>query len=151
MVGVRPPVRLVAALGAGGSFLTAGLIALSPSAVAEPRPDTATAAARWQTRELDNAAIPGFSPGLYDWGLTVDTLIALKATGADDKAADEVVATLKAHVRDYNSYDAWGEPGQRAAGATAKLLYAAVVAGEDPAEFGAYDLRQETRGRHAGP
>ncbi|MGW1543024.1 hypothetical protein ACWCPM_22755 [Streptomyces sp. NPDC002309] len=151
MVGVRPPVGLVAALGAGGSFLTAGLIALSPHAVAEPRPDTALAAARWQAGELDNGAIPGFSPGMYDWGLTIDTLVALKATGADDKAADEAVAQLKLHVREYNSYDAWGEPGQRVAGATAKLLYAAVVAGEDPAKFGEYDLRQETLDLIAGP
>ncbi|MFD5568969.1 prenyltransferase/squalene oxidase repeat-containing protein [Streptomyces cadmiisoli] len=151
MVGVRPPVKLAAALGAGGSFLAAGLITLSPSAVAQPRPDAATAAAQWQAGELENGAIPGFSPGIYDWGLTVDTLIALKATGADDAAADKVVDTLKVHVRDYNSYDAWGEPGQRVSGATAKLLYAAVAAGENPAEFGEYNLRQETLDLIAGP
>ncbi|MFD5764756.1 hypothetical protein ACFWIN_02890, partial [Streptomyces sp. NPDC127049] len=86
-----------------------------------------------------------------DWGLTIDTLVALKATGADDKAADGIVAALKAHVRDYNSNDAWGKPGHRLAGATAKLLYAAVAAGEDPAKFGAYDLRQETVDLIAGP
>ncbi|MFB7041620.1 hypothetical protein [Streptomyces sp. NPDC056294] len=88
---------------------------------------------------------------MYDWVLTVDTLIALKATGADEAAADEVVDTLKAHVRDHNSFDAWGEPGRRVSGATAKLLYAAVISGEDPTAFGAYDLRRETLDLVAGP
>ncbi|CCA58843.1 prenyltransferase/squalene oxidase repeat-containing protein [Streptomyces venezuelae] len=151
MLGVRPQVKLVAALAASGCVLAAGLVALSPSAAAAPRHDPAVAAARWQAGELDNGAIPGFAPGMYDWGLTIDTLIALKATGTDGASADKVVDTLKAHVRDYNSFDAWGEPGQRVAGATAKLLYAAVVAGEDPAKFGAYDLRQETLDLIAGP
>ncbi|MGW4726325.1 hypothetical protein [Streptomyces sp. NPDC004291] len=151
MVGVRPPVKLAAVLGACGSFLAVGAIALSPGAAAAPRDDAAAAAARWQAGELDGGAIPGFSPGMYDWGLTVDTLIALKATGADEAAADEVVDKLKAHVRDYNSYDAWGEPGRRISGATAKLLYAAVISGEDPTAFGVYDLRQETLDLVAGP
>ncbi|MFB6509022.1 hypothetical protein [Streptomyces virginiae] len=151
MLGVRPPVKIAAVLGAGGSFLAVCLFTFTPSAAAAPQPDTATAAARWQAGELESGGIPGFSPGQSDWGLTIDTLIALKATGADERAADEVVANLKTHVRDHNSNDAWGEPGQRVSGATAKLLYAAVAAGEDPTKFGKYDLRQETLDLIAGP
>ncbi|MFI8420420.1 hypothetical protein [Streptomyces sp. NPDC085479] len=151
MSGVRPPVKLAASLGAGGTFLAAVLIASGTGAVAAPQPAAAADAARWQAGELDAGAIPAMFAG-SDWGLTIDTLVALKATGVDEEAADAIVATLKTHVRDYNSNDAWGgKPGHRVSGATAKLLYAAVVAGEDPTKFGEFDLRQETVDLIAGP
>ena len=120
------------------------------TAHADPPPDPAAAAAQWQAGEITpDGGIPGMVG--VDWGLTVDSLIALEATGVAPQVAQQITDGLKIHVRDYNSHDAWGEPGQRIAGATAKLLYAAVVAGEDPTAFGEYDLRQETLDLVAGP
>lgn len=124
---------------------------MSPGvARADTPPETAVAAARWQAGEVDaEGGVPGMAG--VDWGLTIDTLISLEATGADPEAAQRITDSLKIHVRDYNSYDAWGEPGQRVAGATAKLLYAAVITDSDAAAFGEYDLRQETLDLIAGP
>ncbi|MCK1798387.1 hypothetical protein MTQ01_20625 [Streptomyces sp. XM4193] len=152
MTTVRPRAAVAAVAAAATSLLLAGSVLTAPAAAAGPaeHTDAAVAAARWQAGELVDGGIPGLGAG-PDWGLTIDTLIALEATGADRAAAERVTEQLKLHVRDYNSNDAWGEPGQRIAGATAKLLYAAVVTESDPSAFGEYDLRQETLDLIAGP
>lgn len=134
----------------GASIALLAVAVMSPTAAAadEPAP-AAVDAARWLADEIDDA---GGMPGMVgtDWGLTIDALIALEATGAAPDVAQRITDGLKIHVRDYNSHDAWGQPGQRIAGATAKLLYAAVVTGSDPEAFGDYDLRQETLDLIAG-
>ncbi|WP_419996955.1 hypothetical protein [Streptomyces boninensis] len=149
MVGVRPGVRTAAGT-AGAAALALSLPLLGAhDAQADANADAAVAAARWQAGEVgEDGGIPGFAGA--DWGLTVDTLMALKATGAEPDTATRITDALKVHVRDYNSLDAWGEKGQRVAGATAKLLYAAVITKSDPEKFGAYNLRQETLDLIAG-
>ncbi|CAM3367341.1 prenyltransferase/squalene oxidase repeat-containing protein [Stackebrandtia soli] len=148
MVGARTLAHLAAT-----AFLTvAGVVATPTTTHADESSDPdAVSAALWLATEVDdNGGIPGMV-GTPDWGLTIDALIALEATGADAETAQEITAALKSHVRDYNSYDAWGVPGQRIAGATAKLLYAAVITDSDAEAFGSYDLRQETLDLVAGP
>ncbi|WP_263172325.1 hypothetical protein [Streptomyces sp. SCSIO ZS0520] len=154
MVGVGPGARTAAAVGAGAA-LAVSIPLFVPTASADGKAATpaeaAVAAARWGAGELTaDGAVPGMS-GTPDWGLSIDTLIGLEATGAAPADAAKITATLKTHVRDYNSADAWGPKGQRIAGATAKLLYAAVITDSDPAKFGEYDLRQETLDLIAGP
>jgi hypothetical protein len=70
-------------------------------------------------------------------------LIALEVTGADPAAATTVTDALAANV---DAYATGGEfaPELRFGGATAKLLYAAAVAGRDPSSFGGHDLRART-------
>ncbi|GIG67480.1 prenyltransferase/squalene oxidase repeat-containing protein [Phytomonospora endophytica] len=144
----RPTARTLAALGAATSVVAGAAIVLSPTALADP--SAARAAAAWQAREV---TAEGFVPsgwGTADWGLTIDTLIALKATGADDAVADKITETLKTRAYEYFSLDLWDTKGQRIAGATAKVLYAAVVSGADPEAFGEYDMRQEVLDLLAG-
>lgn len=152
MTAVRPSAAVAGLAAVATSLLLAGSVLSAPAAAADPvdRSAAGVAAARWQAGELVGGSIPGLGAG-PDWGLTVDTLIALEATGADKAEATRVTEQLKLHVRDYNSNDAWGEPGQRISGATAKLLYAAVITDSDPSAFGEYDLRQETLDLVAGP
>jgi hypothetical protein len=103
------------------------------------RADSGVAGANWLAGELVDGALPGFAGP--DWGLTADALFALSATGAETGAVADMLA---AHVRSYNSYDDFGVPDVRIAGATAKLLVAALAADRDPTDFGGYDLRAET-------
>ncbi|MFD0559771.1 prenyltransferase/squalene oxidase-like repeat protein [Stackebrandtia endophytica] len=136
---------------AGASIAVLAAAVMLPGVATADEPTAeAVAAADWLAGEIDDA---GGMPGMVgtDWGLTIDALIALEATGAAPDVAQRITDGLKLHVRDYNSYDAWGQPGQRVAGATAKLLYAAVITDSDPAAFGEYDLRQETIDLIAGP
>lgn len=136
-------------LGATASVLAGAAVALSPTALADP--SAARAAAAWQAAEI---TADGYLPsgwGTPDWGLTIDTLIALKATGANDEIADKITATLETRAFEYFSLDLWDTKGQRIAGATAKVLYAAVVSGAETGTFGEFDMRQEVLDLIAGP
>ncbi|MEU9886314.1 hypothetical protein [Sphaerisporangium sp. NPDC051011] len=131
--------RLLIPLAAGAVVLT-GLTA--PAQAASP---ASVHAAEWQASQLDaQGGIYNDQYGFTDWGLTVDTVIALKATGAEPQIAAKATAYVAAHVRSYNSYDDWGQPGVRVSGATGKLLYLAVATGSNPQNFGGYDLRAES-------
>lgn len=145
----RPTARNLALLGAAASVLAGAAVALAPTALADP--SAARAAAAWQAEEI---TADGYMPsgwGTADWGLTIDTLMALEATGANDEVADKITATLKTRAFEYFSLDLWDTKGQRVAGATAKVLYAAVVSGADAQAFGEYDMRQEVLNLVAGP
>ncbi|WP_016697717.1 prenyltransferase/squalene oxidase repeat-containing protein [Actinoalloteichus spitiensis] len=118
-------------------------------APSNPHLGQAVAAGRWLAGELVDGRMPGFVGA--DWGLTIDSLLALAATNADPAAVEEVADAVAANVRSYNSHDDWGVPGVRVAGATAKILVAAVAADRDPTDFGGHDMRQETLDLIAGP
>ncbi|ASW55375.1 prenyltransferase/squalene oxidase repeat-containing protein [Plantactinospora sp. KBS50] len=136
-------------LGAGLAAVAASLVAVAAAPVtgfAAPDPAAvadARAAATWLAGEYTDGALPGPFGG-QDWGLTIDGVIALAATGAATPTRQAATAQVAAHVRSYNSYDDWGIEGFTDGGATAKLLYVAAAAGADPTDFGGYDLRAET-------
>ncbi|MEV0645373.1 cell wall anchor protein [Phytomonospora sp. NPDC050363] len=144
----RPSGRTLAILGAGASVLVAAAVAMSPSALA----DTAAArdAATWQAGEITAEGHIPTGWGTTDWGLTIDTLIALKATGVEKATADKITAALEERAWEYFSLDLWDTKGQRIAGAAAKVLYAATISDADPEAFGDYDMRQEVLDLVAG-
>jgi hypothetical protein len=117
-------------------------------ATPNPHAAEATSAGQWLAGQLVDGGAPGFAG--TDWGLTIDVLIALEATGADPTAAVTVADALAANV---DAYATGGDfaPDLRFGGATAKLLYAAAVAGRDPTSFGGHDLRARTLELVAGP
>lgn len=119
------------------------------SAATNPHGAGAVAAARWLSGELVDGTLPGFAG--TDWGLTLDALFALQASGADPDAAQQIVSAMSHNVRSYISFDDFGIPDVRIAGAAAKVLVAAVAAGADPRDFGGFDLRQEVLDLMAGP
>lgn len=148
MIGI--PRRLSALVLAGVGI--AGLLA--PAAVAaDPRHSgAATTSAQWLAGEFVDGALPGPVGDMPDWGITIDGLIALEATGTDPEAAERVATTVADNVRSYNSHDDWGgDPEVRIGGATAKLLYAAVISESDPTDFGGHDMRAETLELVRGP
>ncbi|MFC7546899.1 prenyltransferase/squalene oxidase repeat-containing protein [Plantactinospora sp. GCM10030261] len=146
------PWRFGAGLAAAATTTLAALATVPLTGVAAPTPDDTTAAraaATWLAGEFTDGALPGPFGG-PDWGLTIDGVLALSATGVDTSTRQAATAQLAAHVRSYNSYDEWGIEGFTDGGATAKLLYAAAAAGADPTAFGGYDLRAETLALIAG-
>jgi hypothetical protein len=127
--------------------LAAGTVALTGVAVPAhaARHPAGTLAAKWQASQLDaQGGIYNDQYGFTDWGLTVDSLVALRATGAKPGTAAKSTAYVAAHVRSYNSYDDYGQQGVRVSGATGKLLYLAVVTRSNPRDFGGFDLRAES-------
>src|SRR5262245_56403510 len=138
MVG-KPVTARLAVIASLAALLLIG--AATTASADTPVAAAAISAARWQAGEVNAAgAVPGAN-GAPDWGLTIDTLIALEATGVDADVARQITRALKTHVRDYTSPNASSTRGQRLAGPTAKLLYAAVITGSDPRHFGKYNLR----------
>ncbi len=73
-----------------------------------------------------------------DQGLTIDAVLAFAAAGAADDYADRAIAWL-AQPAIATGY--LGSGGEAYAGAHAKLLLAAEIAGLDPTSFGGVDLR----------
>ncbi|MEH1100531.1 prenyltransferase/squalene oxidase repeat-containing protein [Micromonospora sp. CPCC 205561] len=145
------PRRLGTGLAAGAAALAA-IVAVPLTVAAAPAPaHTAAArdAASWLAGEFADGALPGPFAG-EDWGLTVDGILALSATGVAAPVRQAATAQVAAHVRSYNSYDEWGIEGFTDGGATAKLLYTASAAGADPTSFGGFDLRAETLSLIAG-
>ncbi len=110
-------------------------------------PTPADAALAWTKRELaDNGwALPGFSAGSIDVGLTIDALLALAAGGhRATPAADAVTDVVEANTTNYVSW-APTYPDVRVAGALSKALLAATIQGRDPSDFGGWDLDAELR------
>ncbi|MEH0819663.1 MULTISPECIES: prenyltransferase/squalene oxidase repeat-containing protein [Micromonospora] len=144
--------RLTTGLGTATVATLATITGAPLTVVAAPAPAHVTAArdaASWLAGEFTDGTLPGpFAP--EDWGLTIDGLVALSATGVDAPTRKAATAQVAEHVRSYNSYDDWGIEGFTDGGATAKLLYAASAAGADPTDFGGYDLRAETLSLIAG-
>src|SRR5699024_5137730 len=130
----------------------AGLLA--PAAVAaDPRHSgAATTSAPWLAGEVVDGALPGPVGDMPDWRITTDGLVAVEAPGTDPEAAERVATTVADNVRSYNSHDDWGGDREaRIGGATAKLLYAAVISESDPTDFGGHDMRAETLEVVRGP
>lgn len=145
---LRRRTRAASLLAAAIALVTA-LFVPPPALAAQPGTHTAaaTSAGQWLSGQLVDGGMPGFAG--TDWGLTIDVLIALAATGADPAAESLVADTLADNVDAYATGGDWA-PDLRFGGATAKLLYASVAAGRDPRDFGGHDLRSRTLDLIAG-
>ncbi|MEO6867070.1 MAG: hypothetical protein ABI200_03535, partial [Gaiellales bacterium] len=84
--------------------------------------------------------MPGPDGSTTDWGLTIDTLFALRATSADDDAAKNVIASLARKASTIiGPKDAGSDPS-----IVAKLLAASAVAGSSNGKLGGINLREAT-------
>ncbi|WP_018222078.1 prenyltransferase/squalene oxidase repeat-containing protein [Salinispora pacifica] len=146
--------RLATGLGVAAATTLAAVAAAPPTVGAAPDPAhaaAARAAASWLADEFTDGVLPSpFNPETEDWGLTIDGLLALSATGVDPSTRQAATAQIAANVRAYNSWDNWSPKDVTDGGATAKLLYAASASSADPTDFGGYDLRAETLSMIAG-
>jgi LPXTG-motif cell wall-anchored protein len=151
--------RLVAVL-LTSIVLAVGLPAsAAPAAVADP----SGSALDWIEGEL--AADGGYLTTSYqgdpdvasfdDWGLTIDAILALAAGGRGD-AASAVTATSLVEDNVATYVTGGFDPTERYAGALAKTLLMAQIQGEDPSDFGGFDLvdellvRMQTSGADTG-
>ncbi len=150
---MRHPLRAARAIVVVAAALALPVAVTAPAHAATPPPvdARATAAVDWLSHELaaNGDAMPSpYSPDAKDWGLTIDSLLALVASGRGTSAT--AIATtdqLATHVASYVSGVDFEAPDDRYAGAIGKALLAATVQGRDPQAFGGWDLEQEARDR----
>jgi prenyltransferase beta subunit len=79
----------------------------------------------------------GFGP---NYGGTADTAIALVATGTHSATLVALVQYLEKHVADYADPDGTSQFPGPYTGAAAKLALVAEITGQDPTDFGGFDL-----------
>jgi hypothetical protein len=142
---MRTTLRRVAASSAGAALALTGLAGLTSSpASADPSPSS-TSATNWLAGELTNGLFhfvvtdppPGFE---YDeYGLSLDGGFAALTAG-NNAVAGQVRDAVAAHIDDYITGDAFGDPGSTYAGATAKALTYAQASGGAPTSFGGVNL-----------
>lgn len=150
MVVASSPVALPQAAPASGGVVRPAAVTAPADAPANPHAAAAAAAARWLAGQTVDGRLPGPFGGV-DWGLTVDALLALQASGTEPAAVRSVADALAANVDSYATGADFGEPDYVIGGAVAKLLVAALAAGRDPTDFGGHDLRRRTLHTIAGP
>ena len=151
----RPRVRLapfmVAPLLAAVATFGSDVSAPAGAAWAAGPAPGSVAAAGWLAAELarNGGAMPSFTPGSPDIGLTEDVVLALTAAGLGEGApARSASAAVAAHLAGFVSYDSLGPrfAGVRLAGPLAKSLLVAEVQGANPRAFGGWDVEVSLRG-----
>jgi hypothetical protein len=75
-----------------------------------------------------------------DYGLTADTAIALAASDDQDPVLAKLVGYLAAHVADYADPAGTGQFPGPYSGAVGKLALLAEITGQNPHDFGGFDL-----------
>jgi hypothetical protein len=113
----------------------------SPAQAGDPVAQTE----RWLVKQLDGGLIHNNEFDYDDYGLSIDTAMALQALG-NRKQVRQVRKAVAAHVAsyttgvDFSSSDVY-------ANATAKAAAFAVATGQDPSDFGGVDLTRQLRKR----
>jgi hypothetical protein len=110
--------------------------------------------ATWLSGQFTGGLVhnPNFG-GFDDYGLTIDTVFALRAIGGHKPEVRTARTALAANVDNYITGDSFGDPGSTYAGSTAKLLVLAQSTGADPKAFGGVNLvaRLNSRVTKSGP
>lgn len=117
--------------------LSVTTLATAP-AVATPDPGPVGDGADWLTAQLTGGLIHNDQYGFDDYGLSVDTGLALQAVGRD-ATADQVATAVAGHIDSYTTGVDWGSSDVYA-GAVGKALVLAQATGADPTSFGGVDL-----------
>jgi hypothetical protein len=126
-----------------GALLSAALAVTLVSAGGSAQAATADPAHQagdWLAGQLRHGLIHNGQFHFDDYGLTVDTAFALRAIGGHPHAVHRIRRKLAAHVSNYTTGVDFGAPGDRYAGAIAKLLVFAEDTGARPRHFGGFNL-----------
>ena len=137
--------RLVAAF-AVPALAASALAAGTTASYADPTP-SGSAGGGWLSGQLNDGLVNGdYGP---DYGLTIDTAIALAAAQGQDAAVNQIADAVAADVDQYIAYD-YTFDGTRytgtVAGATAKAASLAQLARRNAADFGGVDLIERLNG-----
>lgn len=124
--------RVVAALATAGLAVT---LLGGPSSATAPRSSPAGQGGTWLAGQLRHGLIYNGQFHFYDYGLTADTALALRAVGHHPRALLDIRRALARKVNAYTTYQT-----DRYAGPTAKLLVVAEDNGAAIHDFGGVDL-----------
>jgi hypothetical protein len=114
-------------------LLTLGLI--SPAAAAPPN-NPKQSAAGWLAAQVNaDGALEGFTPGVANYGTTLDGIIGLAAAGAEGPTAERMLAFVNDNIG-----AAIAPGGNDSPGRLAQAILANVALGEDPTDVGGVDL-----------
>ncbi len=129
---------LVVSVAAGGSPAQAA--AASPGS-------SAGHGATWLSHQFTGGLVhnPNFG-GFDDYGLTIDTVFALRAIGGHTPEVRTARHALAANIENYITGESFGDVGSTYAGPTAKSLVLAQTTGGDPTSFGGVDLVKTLNG-----
>jgi hypothetical protein len=119
--------------------LSVGVAVGTPTGAVAADPNPAELAAGWLNDQLTAGVIHNDQYMFDDYGLSIDTALALDALGNSDTPVGVVSDALALHVEDYITGGSFA-PDDRYAGATAKSLVLAQLAGDDPTAFGGVNL-----------
>jgi hypothetical protein len=123
------------------TLLTFGAAAVSAGAAGPTLPQTAAAssAATWLSTQLTPGDyIAGANPGTADLAATVNTLLALAATGTDPTGAQTGLKYMEHHQAGYVKANGSNGPGQ-----VSLLILLAHALGVSPTDFGGTNLVAE--------
>lgn len=127
-------------------LLTIGLI--SPAAAAPPKNPNQSAASWLASQVNADGALEGFTPGVADYGTTLQGIIGLAAAGAEGPTAQRMLDAVNGDI------DAAVAPfGDDDPGRLSLAILANVALGEDPTDVGGVDLvtRLQATRRAAAP
>lgn len=129
----------IAAL-AGALLVAGGATGVTTTAAAAEDADAAAHAGAFLERELARGGHVFDYPGTEqaDYGVTIDAVLALAATGTGPGEAAAATAAVEKHLDDYLG-PSFG-PTELYAGPVAKTALLAMTMGEDPQEFAGRDL-----------
>lgn len=132
------------AVGLAAASVTALSLALVPSAPASADGSGTKSGADWLSSQLDGGLMPSQSPGFPDYGLSIDTALALVATerrtAVVDRIEDAVSADINNYAAPYTYEDGGDTYGGTPSNATGKAAVFASAVGADPTDFGGLDL-----------
>ena len=141
----RAPLAVLAALGVVSALLVGAHQA--SAAPAGPDPQRAVAYLTDPAQLVDGHYHDPFGLGQADWGLTLDSVLALAAQGGNDAAYRKLVDFLATNGKDPAGLDviSWTGIGTDYVdgGSIGKLALVAEVAGRDPHQFAGHDLVAE--------
>jgi hypothetical protein len=134
--------RRLCAFVAASTLTISGLSLLAEPAQAvtgDDRPKTV--GADWLAGQLTSGLIhnPNFG-GFDDYGLSIDTGLALDAVGGHGSDVQAISTALAGAIGSYVTGDDFGDTPSSYAGATAKAAVFAAAAGDDPTAYGGLDL-----------
>lgn len=122
--------------------LGAGLLAVPAAQADTSRTPQTVNAADWLSGQVVDGVLYNEQFNFVDWGLTIDTLLALDAVGGYKAKVADIADAL---ADDLGSYIGTGEESY--AGSTAKALVAAQAADRTATDFGGTNLVQVTEAR----
>ena len=138
--------RPVAALAAGALLTTLLTTGLAGPAQADRADDGAT----WLEGQLTGSLVHNDQFDFDDYGLTLDFGFGLKAIGGHGDTVRAIRDAMAENVASYTTGADFGAPGDRYAGAIAKLASYALTSGGDARDFGGADLIRQLNARVAG-